>query len=87
VRGAVDLVGEAHHERAERLGQHVHFDELQLDDLLLVERFPAFHARFREGHARFARVVADPERVGCKLEIVEFSAAFAARFVGAVHFA
>jgi len=65
------LPGDAQHERAQRLGEHVHLIELELYHLLL-EQPPAALcpcARQRQRHA--AGIVTDAERIGGKLEVAE----------------
>ena len=71
----VVLPGDPHHERAQRLGEHVHAVELELDHLLLDQRSAALPACAGVRHGHLAGVVAHAERVGGELEVAEQIAA------------
>src|SRR5688572_18783655 len=66
VRGVLAAVvqpGDAHHVRAQRLGQRVHLVDLELDELVLHQVLAGALVRPGPGNAHLAGVVADPQRV------------------------
>src|SRR5215468_8644735 len=59
----VVLPGDPHHERAQRLGEHVHLVELELNDLLLEQDLAALLRAAGVPHRLVTGLEADTERV------------------------
>ena len=83
----IGLRGDPHDERAQRLGQHVHLRQLELDDMVVdeVARLPPSRPGVPRRH--LDRGLAHPQRVRRELEVAERRGSRAAQVESAVHLA
>ena len=79
----IALTGHAHHKRAQRLGEHVHFGNLQLHVLVVLEvtRLRTVGARMRHRHLQ--RVITNAHGIGREFKVAKGAMA---RLVSAVDF-